>query len=156
DARTESVSFEGFKLCRSWSPLPKALDPFYATVDFNSISSRGMSVKAGAAISFAAFIVRAFALALRSDAICSHWLLPSGRAGSIIARLLCKPHIAIEHSGAIHLLARMRFGRAVLRWIAAGTDRIITVSEGLSWRLLEMLPEAVDKVEVIPMGVSCS
>jgi glycosyltransferase involved in cell wall biosynthesis len=156
DVRAESLSFEEFRLCRSWSPLPNAIDPLQATVDFNSLSSRGIWVKAGVAVSLAAFVVRAFTLAFRSDVICSHWLLPSGLAGSIIGRLLRKSHISVEHSGAIHLLARSGFGHLVLRLIAAGTQRMITVSEGLRRRLLDMCPEAVDRVEVIPMGVSLS
>ena len=59
-------------------------------------------------------------------------------------------------SGALYLLGRMRGGRRLTRFIARGSHRIVTVSEGLKNKLIGLCPEAGDKVEVIPMGVAAS
>jgi len=142
-----------FKLERSRSPLPRAIDPFQATVDFNTLASKGMATKLAAAVSAAGFLKDAARLARRADVVCSHWLLPSGLVGAIVSRLTRKPHIAIEHSGALHLLASMHGGGALARFIASGSHRIITVSEDLKAKLVALCPEAAAKTEAIPMGI---
>jgi glycosyltransferase involved in cell wall biosynthesis len=142
-----------FALARSSSPLPEWLDPFQASVDFNSLRSQKLSVKFASAISFAAFFKDAIRLASRADVICSHWLVPSGLIGALLSRMLNKPHIAIEHSGALHLLAGMRGGARLARFIIDGCNRVVTVSEDLKQKLLALCPDAGGKAEVIPMGV---
>ncbi|HST23242.1 MAG TPA: glycosyltransferase family 4 protein [Blastocatellia bacterium] len=142
-----------FALVRSSSPLPEWLDPFQASIDFNSLRSQTLSVKLASAISFAAFFKDAIKLASRADVICSHWLVPSGFIGALLSRMLNKPHIAIEHSGALHLLAGMRGGARLARFIIDGCNRVVTVSEDLKQKLLALCPDAGGKAEVIPMGV---
>ena len=142
-----------FALARSSSLLPEWLDPFQASVDFNSLRSQNLSVKLASAISFAAFFKDAIKLASRADVICSHWLVPSGLIGALLSRMLNKPHIAVEHSGALHLLAGMRGGARLARFIIDGCHRVVTVSEDLKQKLLALCPDASGKVEVIPMGV---
>ena len=142
-----------FALARSSSPLPEWLDPFQASIDFNSLRSQKLSVKFASAISFAAFFKDAIRLASRADVICSHWLVPSGLIGALLSRMLNKPHIAIEHSGALHLLAGMRGGARLARFIIDGCNRVVTVSEDLKQKLLALCPDAGGKAEVIPMGV---
>ena len=141
-----------FALARSSSWLPKRFDPFRATVDFNDLLSESMWVKAASAISLAAFFNGAIKHALHADAICSHWLAPSGVMGAAISRITGKPHIAVEHSGALHMLARMRGGQRLTRFIARGSHRVVTVSQDLRNKLISLCPEAAGKVEVIPMG----
>jgi glycosyltransferase involved in cell wall biosynthesis len=51
------------------------------------------------------------------------------------------------------MLARARGGRRLARFIARGSHRIVTVSEGLKSKLVSLCPEAQSKVEVIPMGI---
>ena len=142
-----------FALLRSSSPLPEWLDPFQASVDFNGLRSRNLSVKFASAISLAAYFKDAIKLASRADVICSHWLVPSCLIGALLSRMLNKPHIAIEHSGALHLLAGMRGGARLARFIIDGCHRVVTVSEDLKQKLLALCPDASGKVEVIPMGV---
>jgi glycosyltransferase involved in cell wall biosynthesis len=143
-----------FHLRRSRSLVPLEIDPFQASVDFNNLASRGIATKIAAAVSAAGFLKDAVGLARRADIICSHWLLPSGLVGAIVSQLTGKPHVAVEHSGALHLLASMRGGRSIARFIARRSDRIITVSGDLKTRLAALCPEAEGKTEVIPMGVT--
>ncbi|MGA9769411.1 MAG: glycosyltransferase family 4 protein [Blastocatellia bacterium] len=142
-----------FSVVRSSSWLPQGVDPFQASADFNSLRSQNLSVKVASAISLAAYFKDAIKLALCADVICSHWLVPSGLTGALLSRMLNKPHVAVEHSGALHLLAGMRSGTRLARFITGGCHRVVTVSEDLKRKLLALCPDASGKVEVIPMGI---
>ena len=138
-----------FKVTRSAS-VPRALQ---AGDDFNDLLSQGPLVKLASCLSLAAFLVAAFRMAFRADVVCSHWIAPSGVVGALISRLLCKPHVAVEHSGALHLLGRVRGGHLVARFVAGASDRVITVSDDLRKKLVAMIPAASGIVDVVPMGV---
>ncbi len=99
------------------------------------------------------FFASAARLAWRADVICSHWLLPSGLMGALLSKLLGKPHVAVEHSGALHLLAGLRGGRWLARLIVACSHRVVVVSRDLRRKLTALCPEAGDKCDVMPMGV---
>jgi glycosyltransferase involved in cell wall biosynthesis len=142
-----------FALTRSSSLLPKRLDPFQASADFNNLTSRSRAVKIASAVSLAFFFKDAIKLAAHADAICSHWMLPSGMIGALLSRALRKPHVVIEHSGALHLLSKMRGGASLARFIIDGSHRVVTVSEDLKRKLIALCPDAESKVEVIPMGI---
>jgi glycosyltransferase involved in cell wall biosynthesis len=143
-----------FKLTRSRSPLPKRLDPLVAGGDLNHLASGSPLAKLAALVSLVCFFVHALASASRADAVCSHWMLPSGFIGALICRPLGKPHVVVEHSGALHLLTRIRGGRRFARFIVERSDRLVTVSADLKRKLIALCPEARTKVEVIPMGVT--
>jgi glycosyltransferase involved in cell wall biosynthesis len=145
-----------FTLTRSISVMTRGLDPFDAGDDLNHLASGSLLAKLAALVSLFCFFAHALALALRADAVCSHWMVPSGLAGALICRLLGKPHIVVEHSGALHLLTRTRGGGTIARFIVGGSNRIVTVSADLERKLIALCPEARSKVEVIPMGVSVS
>jgi len=133
------------------------LDPFEAGEDLNHLTSGSLLAKLAALVSLFCFFARALALALRVDAVCSHWMVPSGLAGALICRLLGKPHVVVEHSGALHLLSRIHGGGTIAQFIVAGSNRIVTVSADLERKLIALCPEARPKVEVMQMGVSvCS
>jgi glycosyltransferase involved in cell wall biosynthesis len=142
-----------FSVTRSRSVWPLALDPFNAGADLNDLASGSLLAKFAAVVSMLCFFARALPLALRADAICSHWMVPGGLVGALISRVLGKPHVVVEHSGALHLLTRMRGGRLLARFIVEGSDRIVTVSADLKRKLIELSPEAKNSVAVIPMGV---
>ena len=145
-----------FTVTRSKPLLPKSLDPFQASADFNSLRERSFLMKAASAASFAFFLKDAMKRAAHADAICSHWLIPSGLAGALLSRALGKPHIIVEHSGALHYLARMRGGVRLARFIIGGCERVITVSEDLKRKLIALCPDAKSKADVIPMGVDAN
>lgn len=142
-----------FSLKRSNPLLPKSLDPFQASADFNNLRAGNSFVKIASAVSFASFLKDAIRLAARADVICSHWMIPSGFAGALISRTMRKPHVIVEHSGALHYLARMRGGAGLARFIIGGCNRVITVSRDLKQKLVALYPDARAKVEVIPMGI---
>ena len=145
-----------FTLMRSRTLLPSALNRAQASSDLNSLVTDGLIVKLATGFDLLSYFLRAFLLALRADAICSHWMVPCGLIGAIIARLQGKPHIVIEHSGALHLLARMRGGSFLSRFVTGNSHRVITVSQDLKSKLLALCPTANSKVEVIPIGVKLS
>lgn len=141
-----------FTLTRSRSLLPRRFDPFRADTDLNQLASSTVLVKLCSIVSLTCFFARAFAMALQADTICSHWLVPCGLVGALISRTLGKPHVVIEHSGAVHLLARLR-GDWIARFIIASSERVVTVSADLKRKLTKMCPVGEAKVDVVPMGI---
>jgi glycosyltransferase involved in cell wall biosynthesis len=156
DCRAESISGEPYRLIRSSSLLPDCLNPLQAATDLNHLREANILVKLAAAIALLGFFGKALRLALRADRICSHWLLPSGLVGALLSKLLGKPHIAVEHSGALHLLANVRGGKQIARFIVARSCRVVVVSEDLRRKLIALCPEASRKSTVIPMGVEAN
>jgi glycosyltransferase involved in cell wall biosynthesis len=153
DRRAVNWSSDVFKLTRSASLLPIGLDSLQASSDLNELASGSLTSKLCLLPSLFWFFSHAFARSLRADVICSHWLLPSGLAGAIASRILRKPHIVIEHSGALHFLARSRTGRSIAKFIISGSSRVVVVSPDLKQKLLKMCPDAGDRIEVVPMGI---
>jgi glycosyltransferase involved in cell wall biosynthesis len=156
DARAIEWPADRFKLTRSRSALPLGLDPFQAGDDLNHLASGGFLSKLCALPSLLCFFARAFAMALRADAVCSHWLIPSGLVGALVSRFLGKPHLVVEHSGALHALLRSAAGKTLARFITAKSDRVVVVSDDLKQKLVAVCPCAVDKIEVIPMGITAA
>lgn len=142
-----------FKLIRSNSFLPRRMNRARASNDLNGLLTDGWLVKLAAVLALLSYFQKAFRLARRADVVCSHWMAPCGLAGALISKLLGKPHVVVEHSGALHLLARMRGGSILARFITRHSNRVITVSHDLKAKLLALCPDAAEKVEVIPMGV---
>ncbi len=140
---------DSFKLTRSAS-VPDALQ---ASEDLNDLRAKSSLVKLATCLAMACFFFAALRLALKADVVCSHWLVPSGLVGALISRLLGKPHVAVEHSGALHLLGRRRGARLVARFVVGASDRVITVSEDLKRKLTALSPDAAGRVAVAPMGV---
>jgi len=147
---------DDFALARSCSVVPESIDAFQATRDFNDLPVRNIAERIGFIVSLLVFLIKALRLAAEADAICSHWLVPAGAVGAAIARLTGKPHVVVEHSGALHLLSRMRGGRLVARFVVSASERVVTVSDDLRLKLIALCPEAKEKVEVIPMGVQAN
>lgn len=99
------------------------------------------------------FLIRALLLARRADIICSHWLVPGGLVGAVVRLLTGKPHVCVEHSGALHLLRKIVLGAGLARFITRYADQIVTVSAQLRSHLLALAPQTASKLAVIPMGV---
>lgn len=77
-------------------------------------------------------------LAATHDAVLSHWLVPGGWAGAATGL----PHVCVLHSGGVHLLRRLPFGRRLATHIARRTDHLVAVSGALRETFLELLPGA--------------
>ncbi len=153
DVSAEDWPADSFTLVRS-RPLLGALEPFQGSRDLNDRSSRNPLAKLALMLSLLSFAFRAFMLARQADVICSHWVVPSGLIGSLLARVLKKPHIVVEHSGGVHLLSRVRAGRWLARFIVGGTKKVVVVSSDLRCKLVALSPQTGDKVDVIPMGIA--
>lgn len=144
---------DDFVLVRSKSLVPAGLNEFQATRDLNDVISGGVIEKLRLSISLLGYFVSAFRLGLKSDVVLSHWLFPSGLIASIVCRLLNKPHVAVEHSGALHLLSRLWGGRLIARTIARCSRRLIFVSGDLRAKFLNLVPSAANKSGIVSMGV---
>jgi glycosyltransferase involved in cell wall biosynthesis len=142
-----------FRLKRSKSLVPRSLDPFQASADLNEVMARGKTTRLLLAVSLICYFVRALLEARRADAILSNWLVPVGLCGAFASLLFGRPHVAIEHSGGIHLLRRSRLGRFIARLIVRRAAQTIAVSADVRQKILDVCPEADSRVSVIPMGV---
>ncbi|MFL6213479.1 MAG: glycosyltransferase family 4 protein [Blastocatellia bacterium] len=154
DRRAESESGELYNLVRASSLLPARYNPLQASADLNDLRESSVLVKLAAAFALIGFFVKALKLARQANVICSHWLLPSGLIGALLSKLLGTPHVAVEHSGALHLLMNARGGNATTRFIVANSQRVAVVSRDLQRKLIALCPEAGRKCSVIPMGVT--
>ena len=142
-----------FTLVRSRSFSHSPLNPAQAGRDLNGLVTANLLVKLATGFALISYFLTAFRLALKADVLCSHWMIPCGFFGAIISRLQGKPHIVIEHSGALHLLTRIRGGSFLARFVISNSRRVITVSQDLKSKLLSLCPTASSEVEVLPMGV---
>jgi phosphatidyl-myo-inositol dimannoside synthase len=142
---------DAFCLKRSRSILGSR-EIFQGSRDLNDLSSQPRLLKLGLFVSIASFLIEALRLARTADVICSHWLIPSGLIGSLAACILGKPHVVIEHSGALHLLRTVRGGRWLTRFIVRRSQAVVVVSSDLRNKLIALCPEARGKVRVVPMG----
>ena len=154
DAQANPVDGEPFRLVRSLSLRPRQLSSFQAGVDLNGLRHARFLYRIGAAIGVFAYFLRALRLALRTDVICSHWMMPAGLVGAALSRCMGKPHVVVEHSGALHLLASAWWGRWLAKFIVKGTERVVLVSEDLRRKIVLLCPEAAVKTAVTPMGVN--
>jgi glycosyltransferase involved in cell wall biosynthesis len=158
EGRAAELPADRFQLARASSALG-GLDPFRGSADLNQLPSANLKVKAAAVLSIAMFACRAWRLARNCDAICAHWLVPCGLIGAIVGRLLRKPLIVVEHSGALHFLKQSTPGRVILRWIVKSSSSVVTVSEDLKRKLLAVVDGENDlqsshgDISVLPMGV---
>ena len=92
------------------------------------------------------FAAVAAARARRWDALISHWLLPCGLVGAALAR--GRPHVAVAHSGDVHLLEQLP-ARALLARVL-GRQRLVFVSADLKARFARLAPARA--AAVLPMG----
>ncbi len=107
-----------------------------------------------------ASMVRTVARALpRWDASISHWLLPSTLAVAAASALTGKrhlPHLAVAHSGDVHLLSTPPF-RLVARLLPRCASDLGFISDNLRRRFLSLLGAGADRAEkktcIAPMGI---
>ena len=91
------------------------------------------------------------------DAVVSEWLIPSSLAVGLLGAERPK-HLAIAHSGDVHLLGRLPFAGALAAHLADRADRIGCVAEAVRDELVEILgPKRAcgrtDKLVLAPMGI---
>lgn len=89
------------------------------------------------------------------DLIHSHWFIPSGLAGAVIAFMGRKPHVVTSHVLDANLFGKFRFFLPILSHIVASAD-LITTNSRYTKRRIEMLIPVHPPSKVIPMGVTLS
>jgi glycosyltransferase involved in cell wall biosynthesis len=151
-ARAEE-SFGKIRVHRFNYLWPKRAQLLDAAADLQPLLERSFIARLQVIPFLIIFFIRVLIMARRADVICSHWLVPAGLVGGLVARILKKPHIAIEHSGALHLLRKLRFGRLLARAVVRNSKMIVVVSEQMREQLSALCPEAAAKIHVVPMGV---
>ncbi len=119
----------------------------------------------GAAVALAAagFSLRQLAAVRRRlkkwDAVCSHWLAPSGLAVAAAAAATRRkiPFLAIAHSGDVHLLKRLRLAGTASRLLARAGAKLAFSSGPLAARFLDQCGASRDLLAarslVSPMGI---
>ncbi|HUT77240.1 MAG TPA: glycosyltransferase family 4 protein [Polyangia bacterium] len=92
----------------------------------------------------------------RWDAVVSHWLVPSALAACAPGLLPGETprHLAIAHSGDVHLLGRLPGGRTLLGFLARRVDALGAVTSQLQQELSSLLAGADAGTPVTtPMGI---
>jgi glycosyltransferase involved in cell wall biosynthesis len=93
----------------------------------------------------------------RWDGVISHWLVPSALIAGIVGRSRIR-HLAIAHSGDVHLLRRIPGGKFLARAVVGCANHIGFVSEGLRREFFELLDvssagQLRDCSSITPMGI---
>jgi glycosyltransferase involved in cell wall biosynthesis len=86
------------------------------------------------------------------DVIDAHYFYPDGVAAAFLARRLKKPLVITARGSDINLLARYPWPRHLIKWAAGQAAAVVTVSEALAARLLELGVDAA-RITVVRNGV---
>ena len=86
------------------------------------------------------------------DLIDAHYFYPDGVAAALLGRSLGKPVVITARGTDVNLIADFRLPRRWIRWAAARAAGIVTVSEALRERLLELGLRG-SPIEVLRNGV---
>ena len=93
------------------------------------------------------------------DAVISHWFAPSAfvvHAAGRLRRQTALPHLAVAHSGDVHLLSRPLL-RPAARLLPRAADFLGFISEGVRERYLTQLGASAERVRpqtrIVPMGI---
>jgi L-malate glycosyltransferase len=92
----------------------------------------------------------------RPDIIHTHWLLPQGSAGALVQWLTGIPHVATVHGSDLAVLKGHTLLRPLGRFIVRHSTVITVNSTYVEKQLLEMVPESLHKIRIIPMGIDPS
>jgi teichuronic acid biosynthesis glycosyltransferase TuaC len=124
------------------------LHPRYALIPKLGMSSAPFLMY-GSLKNFAADILRT---RFRFDLIDAHYFYPDGVAAVLLGRRLGKPVVITARGTDVNLLPEYGVPRRLVRWAAAQAAGIVTVSEALRERLIE-LGVPGNRIEVLRNGV---
>ena len=89
----------------------------------------------------------------RFDVIFAHVLFPGGGAGAIASLASRAPLVVMAHGQDVANMGEIRGVEAITRRIVRRAGGLIVNSRWLAGRLVERIPEAEHKIEVIDLGV---
>jgi len=88
------------------------------------------------------------------DVIHSHWIIPSGLVGTILRKVLKKPHITTAHAGDVFTIRKSKFLARVGSYVFRNSDKI-TANSNYTIDVITSIEDKIkDNVEIIPMGVA--
>jgi phosphatidyl-myo-inositol dimannoside synthase len=90
------------------------------------------------------------------DIIHTHWLIPQGLIGALVQWLTGIPHVATVHGSDLAVLKGHALLRPLGRFIVRHSTIITVNSTYAEKQLLEMVPESLHKIRIIPMGIDPS
>ncbi|RMG45668.1 MAG: hypothetical protein D6723_18070, partial [Acidobacteria bacterium] len=102
--------WDGFSLRRFGYLLPRRAQILDSTSDSGAALRREWLAWLVLPFYMIAFFLWTWRLGRASDIILSHWLIPAGVVGACASWMLGKPHVVVEHSGALRWLARLPGG----------------------------------------------
>ena len=131
-------------------PVRRALERLGHEVEVVAISRRG-----GAPTKYARLALAAAAAARRRppDVVFAHFLFPAGGAGALAAALGRAPLVVMAHGQDVANLGQIRGAETATRWIVGRAGAVIANSRWLADRLVDRIPAATAKLEVIDCGV---
>jgi N-acetyl-alpha-D-glucosaminyl L-malate synthase BshA len=89
----------------------------------------------------------------RVDIIHTHWLIPQSLIGAVFHRITGVPHVATIHGSDLNLMKTNTVFKFLCRFIVRNSDMITVNSTYMKQQLLSIVPDSVQKIQVIPMGV---
>lgn len=113
---------------------------------------RDLLAIAGAVAFPLALLAHARARASNWDAVISHWAVPSALVAGALGRAI--PHVAVLHSGDVHLLEHLPARRELAARIEATASHLWFVSSDLAERFERVLGRPVRARTIAPMGFS--
>ena len=124
------------------------LHPRYPLIPKLGMSSAPFLMYAGLRNALAKILKGRF----RFDLIDAHYFYPDGVAAVLLGRSLGKPVVITGRGTDVNLIPEFRVPRRLIRWAAAQAAGLITVSEALRARLIE-LGVPGHRIEVLRNGV---
>ena len=107
------------------------------------------------------FAIFRFCIRRRPDVIYSHWFMPQGLTGGLVAWMLGIPHVFTSHSSDVQVMRKLPgLGPWLLRVFVRRMQACTVVSRRTLDKLMYFFPEETDresisaKVRILPMGVN--
>ncbi len=89
----------------------------------------------------------------RPDVVFAHFLFPAGASGALAAIAARAPLVVMAHGQDVANLGRMRGVTPATRWVVGRAAGVIANSRWLADRLVEQIPSAERKLEIVDCGV---
>lgn len=137
------------------APFGLADGLFYGAGIADNLATRPLRAAALPA-ALAGLAGHALRLARRADVLLSHWVVPAGLVAAVVARATGRGHVAVAHSGGVHVLAAAPrlLGRALARFVLSGADHVVCAGPHLATALERLAgPLPPGATSVLPMGL---
>ena len=90
---------------------------------------------------------------VRPDVVFAHVLFPAGAAGALGAIAGRVPFVVMSHGQDVANIGEMRGVHTATRWVVGRAAAVIVNSRWLADRLVQRVPAAREKIEIVDLGV---